>query len=70
MPKGMGYSTGGKVAPRKGSLPGAGEVNGVDVTCSGAGMGTTYNQPNAGKCAGPGGKGSVGSASTSRPSKG
>ncbi len=72
MPKGMGYKTGGKAAPRKGTLPGLGETNGVDVGLMGAGMGTSYDGPNMtgtmGKnSASPGGYGSSGTTSTSSP---
>lgn len=71
MPKGMGYKTGGKAEPRKGTLPGQGEVNGVDVGLMGAGMGNNYDGPNMtgtfGKnSASPGGVGSSGSTSTSK----
>ena len=65
--KNSSYSTGGKIEPRSGTLPGLGEVHDCDVTMSGAGMGTTYHNPNVRDDKGPGGYGSVGSKSTSKP---
>lgn len=60
MPKGMGYSTGGKHAP------GAPNIGGttINVTQAGAGMGT-HSGPNTKEDAKPGGHGSSGTASNS-----
>jgi len=65
-----GRSTGGK-HDGKGLAPyDSGSKGTVDVTTSGEGMGTGYHQPNAKGMTGPGGKGSSGGRSTSKPSKG
>ena len=71
MPKGMGYGTGGKVPGKSSSrLPGEG-ASGVDVGLHGAGMGNSYDSPNATKHATPepGGYGSKGGPSSSKASK-
>lgn len=67
MPKGMGYSTGGKKEPKGDHGFNAGG-NMVNVTSSGAGMGTGAGQPNAKTLPAPGGYGSTGGKSTSTPS--
>lgn len=65
------YSTGGGFEPPTGTLPGEGMVTPVDVTASadGAGRGNNYgspiNTPNGE--ANPGGYGSSGTKSSSRP---
>ena len=61
-----GYATGGKHPP--GGDYGFGGT-GVNVTQSGAGMGTGAGQPNTKDDAKPGGHGSTGKKSDSSPSK-
>lgn len=70
MPKGMGYKTGGKHDGKGLAAYDSGSKGTVDVTSSGAGMGTGYDQPNTKDSAKPGGYGSSGSKSNSSPSKG
>lgn len=70
MPKGQGYRTGGK-HDGKGLAPyDTGSKATVDVTSRGAGMGNSQGAPNAKTLPNPGGYGSSGSASNSKPSKG
>ncbi len=61
------YKTGGK-KPGKGLQDSSGKS--IDITSSGAGMGTGYHQPNAKNSKGPGGYGSSGKASDSKPKGG
>lgn len=64
------YKTGGKHDGKGLAAYDSGSKGTVDVTFSGAGMGTTYNNPNVRNDKGAGGYGSSGTKSNSKPSKG
>lgn len=64
-----GYRTGGKHDGKGLAAYDTGSKGSIDVTQRGAGGGTASN-PNTGACSGPGGHGSSGTKSTSKPSKG
>lgn len=66
MPKGQGYSTGGK-HETSGDYGYNTGFTSVDITQGGAGMGTGSGQPNIKDDSVPGGYGSSGGRSTSSP---
>ena len=67
MPKGMGYGTGGVHEGKGIAHYSKGDGTSVDVTSSGAGMGTGYDNPNNDGTHGAGGYGSAGTKSKSTP---